>query len=186
MLHDFFISGKWVESCQESNTFFLFWSELLIIDGKYTFAQDIESHAVLKFCRNSLSTDLIYKHFMYMNIYIYIYILGFEMALKKIKTEKTKHRKLTWYFNCSAYVELLLHTWFVVLDGRSGGQTASQISTTCIYGSNLKPNQWQLWYIDTPIDNVITWLMRNIHTKSKLVNSMTSAVSFTNPGISPV
>ena len=38
MLHDFFISGKWVENCQESNTFFLFWSELLIIDGKYTFA----------------------------------------------------------------------------------------------------------------------------------------------------
>ena len=59
MLHDFFISGKWVENCQESNTFFLFWSELLIIDGKYTFAQDIESHAVLKFCRNSLSADLI-------------------------------------------------------------------------------------------------------------------------------
>ena len=106
------------------------------------------------------------------------------MALKKIKTEKTKHRKLTWYFNCSAYVELLLHTWFIVVDGRSGGHTASQISTTCLYGSNLKHNQWQLWYIDTPIDNVITWLMRNIHTKSKLVNSMMSAISFTNQGIS--
>ena len=85
-------------------------------------------------------------------MYINIYILGFEMALKKIKTEKTKNRKLTWYFNCSAYVELLLHTWFVVGDGRSGGHTASQISTTCVYGSNLKPNRWQLWYIDTPID----------------------------------
>ena len=106
------------------------------------------------------------------------------MALKKIKTEKTKNLRLTWYFNRRTYVELLLHAWFVVGDGRSGGHTPSQMSTTCIYGSNLKPNQWQFRYIDTPIDNVITWLMRNIHTKSKLVNSMMSAISFTNQGIS--
>ena len=119
-------------------------------------------------------------------VYQYKYILGFEMALKKIKTEKTKNRKLTWYFNRRGYVELLLQAWFVVGDGRSGRHTPSQISTTCIYRSNLKPNQWQFWYIDTPIDNVIKWLMRNIHTKSKLVNSMTSAISFTNQGISPV
>ena len=99
MLHDFFISGKWVENCQESNTFFLFWSELLIIDGKYTFAQDIESHAVLKFCRNSLSADLIYKHFMYMNIYIYIYIyFRIWNGTKKDKNRKNKTSKIDLIF----------------------------------------------------------------------------------------
>ena len=35
MSHDFLLEVG--GNCQESNTFFLFWSEVVIIDGKYTF-----------------------------------------------------------------------------------------------------------------------------------------------------
>ena len=59
--------------------------------------------------KNNIFILYIYQYVIYIYniLYINIYILGFEMALKKIKTEK-KNQRLIWYFTLS-YTEFLLH-----------------------------------------------------------------------------